>query len=744
MKQRLLTALKNALWDWRGVWIAAPIATGLVIATRQVGLLQYWEWAAFDLYMRLRPAEQRDQRIGIVGINESDVQSLSQAILPDRVYAKLINKLKQMHPVGIGLDVYRDVPIEPGHQELEQVFRSTNNLVGIEKVIGVKKIEYVPGARTLKQKNQIASNDLIHDHDNRVRRALLSLKDLQGKQIFGFGAYLALLYLEQQGITPSLSKDGSTWRLGQRELTPFSASDGGYAQADDGGYQILLNYRGNREHFETVSLSDILENRVSHDWGRHRLILIGYTGFSFQDIVATPFTSNPSERMSGVEVHANVASQIISIALDGRPQLLIWQEVHEKAWIFFWAVLGAFISWSQRNRLLSRRRMILMLVSLVVLVGIGYAMFRKSIWIPVVPPSLAFIGSISLLTGYTARSAVRVRQTFSRYLSTEVVSTLLERNESLKLGGDRRVITILMADLRGFTAFCEKLSPEEVIKVVNCYLSSMTEVISQYKGTIDGFLGDGILVLFGAPIVREDDASRAIACGIAMQESIVQVNNIIQSWGYAELEMGVGINTGEVIVGNIGSEKRMAYSVVGSHVNLASRIESFTVGGQVLISESTLKASNSNVRIKGKNIVHAKGFSEPITIYDVIGIDHHDVSIEKEISDLSALDKHQKLSISLINQKSVSEERFSGELIGFMDKIARITLNSDQIFNHISVPDELKITFLNQEKVSTPEDVYAKIIAVDFRSKVIDVKFTFFPESVRLLIVNLINQKPTK
>ncbi|MBN8564172.1 MAG: DUF3365 domain-containing protein [Leptolyngbya sp. UWPOB_LEPTO1] len=213
-----------------------------------------------------------------------------------------------------------------------------------------------------------------------------------------------------------------------------------------------------------------------------------------------------------------------------------------------------------------------------------------------------------------------IRQVFGRYLSDAVVGTLLDQPTGLKLGGDRRTITILTSDLRGFSTLSERLPPEKVIEILNLYLEDMAEVINQYQGTIDEFMGDGILVLFGAPLSQADDALRAVACACAMQLTMGLVNEKLQALNLPQLEMGIGINTGEVIVGNIGSEKRTKYGVVGSSVNLTYRIESYTQGGQILISEQTRQALGQNVQIMGEKQVHPKGFENPITIYDVYGI----------------------------------------------------------------------------------------------------------------------------
>ena len=162
-----------------------------------------------------------------------------------------------------------------------------------------------------------------------------------------------------------------------------------------------------------------------------------------------------------------------------------------------------------------------------------------------------------------------IRETFGRYLTDEVVDTLLELPGSLHIGGEKRKVTMMMADLRGFTSLSERLAPKWVVAILNRYLSTMVKVIKQYGGTIDEFIGDAIFVLFGAPVWREDDAQRAVACAVAMQLAMTSVNEQNKEEDLPDLEMGIGIHTGQVVVGNIGSLERMKYGVVGSHVNLS-------------------------------------------------------------------------------------------------------------------------------------------------------------------------------
>ncbi len=213
-----------------------------------------------------------------------------------------------------------------------------------------------------------------------------------------------------------------------------------------------------------------------------------------------------------------------------------------------------------------------------------------------------------------------IRSVFGRYLTDDIAETLLDSPEGLNLGGERREITILMADIRGFTNLSSHLEPEKVVTLVNNFLSEMTRVIISYGGTIDEFIGDAILALFGAPRAMEDHAEKAVACALEMQQAMQAVNELNQQSGLPELATGIGINTGEVIVGNIGSEQRAKYGVVGHNVNFASRIESYTDGGQILVSDRTLEACNGLLETRGEMSVRPKGFDEDVRIHDICGI----------------------------------------------------------------------------------------------------------------------------
>ncbi len=720
--------------------ITAPTVAGLVILLRFFGLLQSWEWAAYDQYLRLRPAQGRDDRIVIVGIDEADLQAIGQSIIPDSVYAQLLEKLKAMQPRAIGLDIYRDLPVQPGHQQLVRVFESTPNLVGIEKVVGDSRQEAVAAPPALKAKGQVGANDVILDADSKVRRTLLDVQTPTGETVYSFGLYLALLYLDKQGISPQVLEGTKHWRLGKTTFVPFESNDGGYVRGDARGFQLLLNYRGSAQHFSTVSMSDILNGKVPRDWGRDRIILIGRVGETSGDLHFTPYSSglvSLPERMAGVKIHANITSQILSAALDGRPLIKSWSEPLEALWILLWSFSGAILSWKWRYAggigLLSFRRGALAFLG-GVLLGSTYVALYLGWWIPVVPPFLAFCGSAIAVTSYIARTAGQIRKTFGRYLSDSVVANLLESPDGLTIGGECRKITILTSDLRGFTALAERLHPKQVVKALNLYLEDMAEVIAQYQGTIDEILGDGILVLFGAPTAREDDAKRAVACAVAMQLAMSRVNEKMEQLGFPKLAMGIGINTGEVVVGNIGSEKRAKYTVIGSQVNLTFRIESYTVGGQILISKSTLKEVDSIVRSDRQKEIKPKGVKEPITIYEVGGIGgEYNLFLGKEEEVFHSLPKEigMQFHYALLDGKHISNSLYKGCLVKLSSTGAEVRSESGE---EQAVPEPLSNIKLNLSTPNNPtevsEDIYAKVLDKQTEKGSFYIHFTFLPQDV--------------
>ncbi len=709
-----LKKLNFFAWKWRGLLITAPSVTMLLIGLHLTGLLQIFELSAYDQLMRLRPQKPVGKRILIVGLTESDIQTLGQAILSDEILAKLIENLKQYQPKVIGLDIYRDLPEPPGYNKLVELFESTPNLIGIRKVVGEQNDSPINPPPVLNKLGQVAANDMPMDADSKIRRFFLYLTDSQGEIVPSLGLRLAEIYLQQLGIFAKPATVNPEYlQLGKAVFIPFEKNHGGYVKASAEGYQIILNYRGSANNFQMVSVTDVLNNKFSPELVRGRIILIGSVAASKNDLFLTPYSSKIigiPEKMSGVEIHGNITSLIISSALGEMKLLKVWPEILEWLWIFLWSLLGASISWKLRYSGEFSKFSLTSIISLSLatagLVLISYFAFVSGLWIPIIPPLLGIWMSAIAITAYVAKTAGYIRNIFSRYLTDEVVANLLENPDGLSLDCQRRKVTILMSDLRGFSAISERSEPETIFAMLNVYLAGMTEVINQYRGTIDEFIGDAILVIFGAPTQKKDDAERAVACAVAMQMAMPSVNAKLKELGLPKIEMGVGINTGEVVVGNIGSNKRSKYGVVGSNINLASRIESYTVGGQILISGNTLEEVGSLVNIVQQKSVKIKGFPEPVTIYQVGGIEgQYNLFLPMTSEQFVTLSEEILIKFAVIEGKEITEGLMSGSIV-------KLSVNSAEVKSSYQVEpmSNLQINLLTRTiKGEKMGYIYAKV-----------------------------------
>ncbi len=329
------------------------------------------------------------------------------------------------------------------------------------------------------------------------------------------------------------------------------------------------------------------------------------------------------------------------------------------------------------------------------------------------------------LTAELERHNQFIRKTFGRYLSKEVVESLLSSPEGLRLGGEKRSITIMMSDLRGFTALSEKLDPEQVVAVLNNYLGKMADIVTAYNGTIDEFIGDAILALFGAPIHREDDAERAVVCALQMQLAMRQVNEENRENGFPELEMGIALNTGECVVGNIGSQKRAKYGVVGSHVNLTGRIESYTVGGQILMSKATAEAVGAELKLGDELQLGAKGFREPVTVYELLGIGGgHNLLLPARSEEIRTLVREIPITIDVIEGKHVSGDSIEGKLVAL--SMGEAAISSAKVMERLA---NLRLRFTGLNGVIIPGDLYAKVTACEESHYVL--RFTSVPEEIK-------------
>ena len=301
-----------------------------------------------------------------------------------------------------------------------------------------------------------------------------------------------------------------------------------------------------------------------------------------------------------------------------------------------------------------------------------------------------------------------IRETFGRYVTPEVVEEILASPEGRSLGGRRKTVTILMSDLRGFTRLSEERDPEEVVRLLNRYLGRMSEVILAHHGLIDEFIGDAIMVIFGATTQKEDDPLRAVACGVAMQNELVRLNREIVEEGWPPLEMGIGINTGPVIVGNIGSDQRAKYGIVGSTVNTTSRIESNSIGGQILVGESTYNLVKDQVRAEGPKTVMMKGIPHPLVFYPVTAVgEPFSLRLDPVATGVRKTRLSLPLSCWLLEDKRIVGQPCQGETLAVSPNTIEARFK-DRLEPLTDVM--LRVDFCHDAHCF--EDIYAKVVEV--------------------------------
>jgi adenylate cyclase len=330
-----------------------------------------------------------------------------------------------------------------------------------------------------------------------------------------------------------------------------------------------------------------------------------------------------------------------------------------------------------------------------------------------------------------ARRSQFLRETFGRYVSEDVVAQLLDAPEDFELGGELRRVTILMSDLRNYTALTERLAPQEVMAFVNRYLEAMVDVILAYRGTIIEILGDGLLVLFGAPLSRDDDAERAVACAIAMQLRLAATNAPNRQAGLPEVDMGIGIHTGEVVVGHIGSQQRTKYGVVGSAVNLTGRIESYTTGGQILISSTTYAETAAVLTVSHQMTVSPKGVAAPITLYAVSGIaGAHHLCLPTPPETLVALPQALDIRYSVLEGKFAGSTVYGARVLKLATRMAELHVDQP-----VAAFSNLKLYLLHPSGEVVPGELFAKVVETlpEDASRVV-VSFTSLPESARTFL----------
>ncbi|MEO0455743.1 MAG: EAL domain-containing protein [Cyanobacteria bacterium P01_A01_bin.114] len=442
------------------------LVPGLLLGINRFSSFQSLELAIYDRWVRAHPDTQPDNRLLVIGINETDIQDQEKWPLSDQVVAQLLAQLQQYDPAVIGLDLYRDIPHPPGTAALSQQIQKPNVVV-ITKLIDETGYGSVPPPPSAAPE-QVGFNDFVPDADGVLRRYLM-FAALGNEKLYSLALRLSSLYLAERDIEPEFRPNSI--QIGETTFARLRPDAGGYHQIDTTGYQVLLQYRSTGQIARQISLSDVLSGNFEPDWIRNKIILIGTTALSEQDFFYTPYSSDKDERLviPGVLMHAQQTSYILSAVLDGRPLFRFWPQWGEVLWLCGWAYIGGLITW-HFNR--PAAWAVMGASGLLGLIGITAILFSQAIWIPIILPSFAYLGSGIVMLAYKeyyrtfhdTTTGLPNRQWFMQSLER----ALMHQNQQTQLG-----LAVLFLDLDRFKDINESFghpAGDHLLKILSARL----------------------------------------------------------------------------------------------------------------------------------------------------------------------------------------------------------------------------------------------------------------------------------
>ncbi|HOW56666.1 MAG TPA: CHASE2 domain-containing protein [Smithellaceae bacterium] len=382
---------------------------------------------------------------------------------------------------------------------------------------------------------------------------------------------------------------------------------------DDRG-RLLVNYMGPEKTFPHYSIADIIKGKIPAEKLRGKIVLVGATAIGIYDLRVTPFGST----YPGVEIHANVIDNILHQNFLRYSFIVKFVDI---ILIIFSGLLVAFAI--SRVKAITGALTALAVILVYLAINI-FVFFKYNIWLNLTYPLLTMIAIYLGITIYRyikeEREKKKIRGAFQYYLTASVINEMLKDPSKLKLGGDKKDLSVLFSDIRGFTTISEKLSPEELVHLLNEYLTAMTDIVFKHDGTLDKYMGDAIMAVFGAPLDQPDHARRACMTALEMMSELHRLQKKWQEEGRPLLNIGVGVNSGDMVVGNMGSEMRFDYTVMGDMVNLGSRLEGTNkeYGSNIIISEFTHAAVKDFFCCRELDWVRVKGKKLPVKIFELL------------------------------------------------------------------------------------------------------------------------------
>lgn len=646
----------------------------LYIYTLNLGFFQLLELKSYDIKVRSKGVRPISDQVVIVAVDEKSLQAEGRWPWPRTLMARLVDKIAQLDVSAIGFDILfpeKDayVPFAEVEKSLQKVDLSLFNresLMGWLKDVGESDRKF---AEALERSNRTVlgyfvypDQDLAGSTAEKLNKSHLELLDFsqisivqrfdtEGREvplrpIYSVGMSLPELMNaansagfvsfipESDGVVrwvpmvmnykdyffPSLSlqmvHEAKHLATGVT-IAPFGVYElrlGESRIPTAGNGDLLINYYGPAYTFTHYSATDVLSGKIDSSELKGKIVLIGGTATGTHDIHTSPY----GPLYPGVEVHANVIESILQEDFLVRPE---WLRMLDTFMIIFSGLLLGLLS-----RYFKANAMALFLAGGIIgYLLVDYFLFSvKGLWVhtvfPVMTQLFVYSGVTLYKFAFEEREKRFIKGAFSQFLAPVVVDRLVKNPSLLKLGGERKVLTAFFSDVAGFSTISENLTPEGLVDLLNHYLTEMTDIIMKYEGTVDKFEGDAIIAFFGAPIPFEDHARRTCFAALEMQQRLEELRIQWKKEGKHELFVRIGINTGPMVVGNMGSKTRMDYTMMGDSVNLAARLEGVNkvYKTYLMISEFTLEQAKEDIEVRELDIIRVVGKSEPVRIYELL------------------------------------------------------------------------------------------------------------------------------
>ena len=593
--------------------IVANLVALMLLSLRETGWLQSLELSAYDTLVTFFAGSQQSDRVVLVVTTEADINRFGYPIR-DKDLAAVLARVFAGGPNAVGVDLYRDLPMPPGNEELQAIQRAHDNLYWVFKLPDAGNIG-IPPPPVLRDTGREVLADHVTDAGGVMRRALLLAADERTDRNWRtMGVSLAERYTGHR-----LRPMDNDLALGQGRIPLVDQPYGPYAKVDAAGYQMLFDYRGGYRRFRQISFSEIINRSELAATLRNRIVLVGTAALSIKDNFATPFSTNwgGEGALIGIALHAHTADQLIRLANGETRNPVPLPRLLDDVAIWAAAMVGAILA-------LLVWRVLVVLVALVLGFGLvagatAWGFGSAGLLLPGVPVALAWGLSAAscnfVMHSVGSRERTKLRRSFESYLDPRIISQMMQGDTLPSFGGEHREITAIFTDIAGFTTTAETMDAATVAELLGEYFGVLTDAVVENGGLVNDFIGDGMLVLFGAPMHQSDHADRAVAAALAIDEAAQRFNAELAARGINWGHTRIGVHTGVALVGNIGTHGKLKYGALGDTLNTTSRVEGLNkyIGSRVAVTgETAAQCRRQTFRPVGEIVVKGRKNAMPI------------------------------------------------------------------------------------------------------------------------------------